>query len=55
VIYCEGHNFLDDYEELVLKKAEDLAYKRKEFERDFLEAIKDGYFKIDSKNLSIKT
>ncbi len=47
VIYCEDQDFLDEYEELVMKKAEDLAYKRKEFERDFLEAIKDGYFKIE--------
>jgi len=47
VIYCEDQEFLDEYEELVMKKAGDLAYKWKEFERDFLEAIKNGYFKIE--------
>jgi len=46
VIYCKDQDFLDEYEELVMKKAADLAYKRKEVEGDFLEAIKDGYFKI---------
>jgi len=46
VIYCEDIDFLDDYEELVMKKAEDLSYKRKQVENDFLEAIKDGYFEI---------
>jgi len=47
VIYCEDQEFLDEYEERVMKKAGDLAYKWKEFERDFLEAIKNGYFKIE--------
>jgi predicted nucleotidyltransferase len=47
VIYYEDQDFLDEYEELIMKKAGDLAYKREEFERDFLEAIKDGYFEIE--------
>jgi predicted nucleotidyltransferase len=45
-VYCKDEFFCDDYEELVMKKASDLAFKRKEFERDFLEAIRDGYFEI---------
>ncbi len=49
MIYCEDQEFLDKYEEMVMKKTEGLAYKRKEFERDFLEAIKDGYFEIEHK------
>jgi predicted nucleotidyltransferase len=46
LIYCEDEFFLDDYEELVTKRAADLSYKKIEFEKDFLEAVKDGYFEI---------
>jgi predicted nucleotidyltransferase len=46
LIYCEDESFLDDYEELVTKRAADLSYKKIEFEKDFLEAVKDGYFEI---------
>jgi predicted nucleotidyltransferase len=46
LIYCEDERFCDDYEEMVMKKASDLLYKKIEFEKDFLEAIKDGYFEI---------
>jgi hypothetical protein len=31
---------------MVLKKASDLSYKKIEFEKDFLEAVRDGYFEI---------
>lgn len=46
LIYCEDENFLDDYEEMVMKMASDLSFKKAEFEKDFLEAVKDGYFEI---------
>jgi predicted nucleotidyltransferase len=46
LIYCEDENFLDDYEEMVMKMASDLSFKKVEFENDFLEAVKDGYFEI---------
>jgi predicted nucleotidyltransferase len=46
LIYCEDENFLDEYEELVMKMASDLSFKKAEFERDFIEAVKDGYFEI---------
>lgn len=49
LIYCEDEDFLDCYEELVMKKAEDLSFKRIEFEKDFLEAIRDGYIEIKHK------
>lgn len=49
LVYCEDEGFLDRYEELVMKKAEDLSFKRIEFERDFLEAIRDGYIEIKHK------
>lgn len=46
LIYCKDESFLDDYEEMVAKQAADLSYKKIEFEKDFLEAVKDGYFEI---------
>src|SRR3989338_371622 len=46
LIYCEDENFLDEYEEMVMKMASDLSFKKAEFEKDFLEAVKDGYFEI---------
>jgi predicted nucleotidyltransferase len=47
VIYYEDETFLDDYEEMVMKQASDLSFKKIEFERDFLEAIRNGYFEIE--------
>jgi len=47
VIYYEDESFLDDYEEMVMKQAADLSFKKVEFERDFLEAIRNGYFEIE--------
>lgn len=49
LVYCEDEEFLDDYEEMVMKMASDLSFKKAEFEKDFLEAIKDGYFEIAHK------
>jgi predicted nucleotidyltransferase len=46
IIHGEDESFLETYEERVLKRASDLSFKKKEFERDFLEAIKDGYFEV---------
>jgi len=46
LIYSDDEIFLDDYEERVMKRASDLSYKRIDFEKDFLEAIRDGYFEI---------
>jgi predicted nucleotidyltransferase len=47
IISCEDESFLDDYEEKVVKRAADLSFKRVEFEKDFFEAIRDGYFEIE--------
>ncbi|GAB6183208.1 nucleotidyltransferase domain-containing protein [Thermodesulfovibrio hydrogeniphilus] len=49
LIYSEDEEFLENYEEIVMKKAEDLSFKQKEIFKDFLEAIKDGYRKIELK------
>jgi uncharacterized protein YutE (UPF0331/DUF86 family) len=35
LIYCEDEDFLDEYEELVMKMASDLSFKKVEFEKDF--------------------
>lgn len=49
VVYCKDELFLEEYEERVIKMASDLSSKKMEFEKDFLEAIKDGYFAIESR------
>lgn len=46
LIFCEDENFLDNYEEMVIKRASDLFFKNVTFEKDFLEAVKDGYIEI---------
>lgn len=46
-IYVEDETFQEDYEELVIKKAEDLKFKKREFNKDVLEVRKDGYFEIE--------
>lgn len=45
-IYAEDEQFADDYEDLVVKFASDLAVKRRMFEPDFAKAIEDGHFEI---------
>lgn len=46
-IYAEDEPFADDYEDMVVKFASDLAVKRRAFESDFIEAVKDGHFEIE--------
>jgi len=36
----------DEFEEIVMKKAEDLAFKKRILLKEILEAIKDGYFEF---------
>jgi len=43
---CNFENYASEYEELLIKTASALAFKKEEFKRDFLEAIKGGYFEI---------
>jgi hypothetical protein len=47
IVFCDDELFLEEYEERVMKMASDLSFKKIEFEKDFLEAIKDGYFEIE--------
>jgi len=49
-IYAKNEEFADEYEELIMKKAADLAFKQKEFIKDFLEAIENGYFQFEYKS-----
>lgn len=46
-IYAEDEQFADDYEDVVVKFASDLAVKRRMFEPDFIEAIENGHFEIE--------
>lgn len=50
-IYAENEEMADEYEELVMKFAEDVYFKYKLSEKDFFEALRDGYFQVKySKN-----
>ncbi len=46
-LYAKDEQFADDYEDIVVKFASDLAVKRRIFEPDFVKAIEDGHFKIE--------
>jgi len=48
-IYTLDEEFADEYEESVMRFASDLSFKRKMFEKDFLEALENGYFEIELK------
>ena len=48
-IFANNDDSADDYEEIITKFASDLSFKRKMFEPDFYEALKDGYFEIELK------
>lgn len=48
-IYTSDEKFADEYEENIVKFASDLSFKRKMFEKDFLEALRNGYFEIELK------
>ncbi len=46
-IYTFDERVAEDFEENVMIRAEDLYYKKKEFDREVSEAIRDGYFEIE--------
>lgn len=48
-IFTANEDFADDYEDMVIRIASDLSFKRMMFEPDFYEALKDGYFEIELK------
>jgi len=47
LVFSDDELYLEEYEEWVMKRASDLSFKKNAFEKDFLEAVKDGYFEIE--------
>jgi len=48
-IYEEDERIAEGFEEMVMKKAADLAFKKRMMDRDIMEAIEDGYFEFEYK------
>jgi predicted nucleotidyltransferase len=46
-IYEEGELYADDFEEGIMKRAEDLVFKRRILNNEIIEAIEDGYFEFE--------
>ena len=45
-IFEKDESFADEFEEGIMKTAEDLAFKKRILNKEILEAIKDGYFEF---------
>lgn len=46
-IFEEDESFADELEEMIMKRAEDLAFKKRIMNREILEAIEDGYIEFE--------
>jgi len=46
-IFEKNASFADELEEMVMKRAEDLAFKKRIMNREILEAIEDGYIEFE--------
>jgi len=46
-IFAEDTSLADEFEEMILKRAADLAFKKSIMDREILEAIEDGYFEFE--------
>ncbi|MFH1146238.1 MAG: nucleotidyltransferase domain-containing protein [Pseudomonadota bacterium] len=46
-IYTCDERLADEFEERIMKQAEDLLFKQKVFDREVMEAIKDGYIEFE--------
>ena len=46
-VYEKHERLTDEFEEGVLKRAEDLMFKKKILDRDIMEAIEDGYIEFE--------
>lgn len=46
-IYEKDEFLADEFEEGIMKQAEDLAFKKRIFDREILEAIEDGYIEFE--------
>lgn len=46
-IYEKDEQYADDFEERIMKRAEDLIFKRRILDNEIMEAIEDGYFEFE--------
>jgi uncharacterized protein len=46
-IYEKDELFADEFEEMLMKRSEDLSFKKKFFDSEIMEAMKDGYFEFE--------
>ena len=46
-IFAKDEFSADEFEERIMKMAEDLSFKKKIFDNDVMEAIKNGYFEFE--------
>ena len=46
-IYEKDELYADDFEEGIMKRAEDLIFKRRILNNEIMEAIEDGYFEFE--------
>jgi predicted nucleotidyltransferase len=46
-IFAKDSSLADELEEMILKRAEDLAFKKRIMDREILEAIEDGYIEFE--------
>jgi predicted nucleotidyltransferase len=46
-VYESDESYADDFEENIMKRVEDLSYKKKILNNEIMEAIEDGYFEFE--------
>jgi predicted nucleotidyltransferase len=46
-IYERDESYADDFEERIMKIAEDLSYKKRIFNNEIMEAMENGYFEFE--------
>lgn len=46
-MYEKDEFYADEFEEGIMKRAEDLSFKKKIFDKEVMEAIEDGYFEFE--------
>ena len=46
-IYAQDINQADEFEEIIMKRADDLFFRKQVFDKDVMEAIEDGYFEFE--------
>ena len=46
-VFAKDESLADELEEMIMKRAEDLAFKKRIMDREILEAIEDGYIEFE--------